>query len=135
MNVSRPEPGARASLAAVIRQDLTAIARTFENHMVDTGRWHRELMLKMFLEIPGLRPAVLHETSRSLLSELRSFRHVFRHSYDYQLDVEKLNRLVEQWQQGGSEVIQALTRFVDWLCGGARRARGRGTTKGRTVFR
>lgn len=91
--MARPEPAARASLAAVIRRDLEAIrrlqpllerlapnaaypacaavayalhnfynalensfdqiSRTFENHIVDPVRWHRELMVKMFVEIPG----------------------------------------------------------------------------------
>ncbi len=150
-----PEPGARASLAALIQHDIAAIqrvqeslqllgpeaayaasagvayalhnlycalensfdqiSRTFENHVVETDRWHRELMLKMFLEIPGVRPRVLPDNVRGMLSDLRSFRHVFRHSYDFKLEPRKLNHLVDLWRQEGKAVLEALAQFADWL--------------------
>ena len=35
------------------------ISQSFENHVHDSSRWHRELLEKMFLDIKHLRPAVL----------------------------------------------------------------------------
>ena len=35
------------------------ISRSFENHVKDLAQWHKELLGKMFLEIPGIRPAVI----------------------------------------------------------------------------
>src|SRR5438128_1658129 len=32
------------------------ISRTFENHVTEPAQWHRELLTKMFLEIPTVRP-------------------------------------------------------------------------------
>jgi predicted nucleotidyltransferase len=100
--MSGPEPVARASLAAV-----------------DPGRRHRELMVKMFVDIPGVRPSVLPETTGPMLNDLRTFRHIFRHGYDFQLDASKLNNLVETWRANGSVVLDGLTRFASWLLGPA----------------
>ena len=153
--MSKLEPTARASLAAIIEHDLDAIARiertlhelspeaeydqcagvaytihnlycalensfeqisrSFENHIVDREQWHRELMLKMFLEIPGIRPSVFPAQVRPLFNELRSFRHVFRHSHDYQLFPERLNALMANWRSGGPSVRSALKEFTAWL--------------------
>ena len=91
------------------------ISRTFENHLTDPAQWHRELLAKMFLEIPTVRPAVLPADLRGFLNDLRGFRHLFRHSYDFQLDPEKLNRLVRDWTGARLELLAALTRFRDGL--------------------
>src|SRR5436305_13954916 len=52
------------------------ISRTFENHVTDPTQWHRELLTKMFLEIPKIRAAVLPADLRGFLNDLRGFRHV-----------------------------------------------------------
>jgi uncharacterized protein YutE (UPF0331/DUF86 family) len=91
------------------------ISRTFENHITDPAQWHRELLAKMFLDIPTVRPAVLPTGLRGFLNDLRGFRHLFRHSYDFQLDPEKLNRLVRDWTAARLELLAALSRFRDNL--------------------
>ena len=96
------------------------VSRTFENHLTDPSQWHRELLAKMFLEIPTVRPAVLPGHLRRFLNDLRGFRHLFRHSYDFQLDPEKLNRLVRDWAGARLELLGALTRFRDRLIAGVR---------------
>lgn len=122
--VLAPEAGYAASagvayalhnIYCALENSFDQISRTFENHVVETDRWHRELMLKMFLDIPGVRPRVLPDNVRLALNELRSFRHVFRHSYDFKLDAKKLNHLVDQWRLEGQAVIEALSRFAAWL--------------------
>lgn len=105
------------NLYSGLENSFDQISRSFENHVVDREQWHRELMLKMFLEIPGLRPAVLPSRVRPLLNELRSFRHVFRHSYDFHLDPRKLNTLVADWRAGAAAVTAALRAFAAWLRG------------------
>lgn len=69
------------------------IAKTFENQVEDKSKFHYELLKKMCIEIPGIRPKVLSNESFLLLNELRGFRHVFRHSYDYELSFEKIEDL------------------------------------------
>jgi hypothetical protein len=89
------------------------VARTFENRVEDPQRYHRELLKRMALEIPGVRPALLSSPSHSLLNELRGFRHVFRHAYDYELSPVRLfalkSRVLAEWNgvTGDLQIFQA----------------------------
>ncbi len=98
-----------------IENSFDQISRTFENHVKDLSRWHQELLAKMFLDISPLRPAVLPAALKPFLDELRGFRHVFRHSYDYGLDPAKVATLRQRWLSDGGGVIQALRDFADGL--------------------
>lgn len=98
-----------------LENSFDQISRSFENHVKDLSRWHQELLAKMFLDISPLRPAVLPPALRPFLDELRGFRHVFRHSYDYGLDPAKVAALQERWVAEGEGVIQALRTFGDRL--------------------
>lgn len=102
-----------------LENSIEQISRTFENHVVDVSRWHRELLGKMFLEIPGVRPPVLPERLRPLLQDLCGFRQVFRHSYDFHLDSSRVFRLASDWDMGKEELFAALSRFGDWLLSGS----------------
>ncbi|MBM3834531.1 MAG: hypothetical protein FJ403_14920 [Verrucomicrobia bacterium] len=62
-----------------------------------------------------LRPAVLPEAVRPVLDDLCGFRHVFRHSYDYSLNLQKLQQLWDLWRQDGPAVVTALRAFADSL--------------------
>ncbi len=94
-----------------LENSFAQISLTFENHVKDRARWHRELLQKMFLDLAPLRPAVLGEPSRPLLNDLLGFRHIFRHSYDFTLDREKLLRLWARWASEGPGVLDALAQF------------------------
>jgi len=91
------------------------ISQSFENHVHDNTRWHRELLGKMFLNIPSLRPAVLSEQQRSLLGDLLGFRHLFRHSYELKLDEAKTVALWKRWSVENVLIKQSLSRFADEL--------------------
>jgi hypothetical protein len=65
------------------------IAKTFENHL-DEGSRHRELVKRMTMEIPQVRPRVWPLEVARHVDELRRFRHAFRHIYDSGLDSAKL---------------------------------------------
>ena len=64
------------------------IARFFENDLGPQS-WHRDLLKRMKLEIPGYRPRLIDEETFILLNEFRAFRHLFRHCYSFQLDWER----------------------------------------------
>ena len=91
------------------------ISQSFENHVHDNTRWHRELLEKMFLDIKHLRPAVFPEELRSPLVELLGFRHVFRHAYDFELDQTKTAALWKRWLDENASVKQSLTLFANKL--------------------
>lgn len=68
------------------------IAKAFENDLPREA-WHREVLDRMQLEIPGVRPALLDRSGVRLIDELRAFRHVFRTLYDDRFDTERLTLL------------------------------------------
>ena len=71
------------------------IAEGFENHIHDKSRYHVELLRRMTIPIKGVRPPLLRKESSSLLENLRSFRHFFRHAYSYELDERKVKIVLE----------------------------------------
>jgi HepT-like protein len=91
------------------------VARTFENRLEDPARYHRELLQRMHLEIPGIRPRVLNTASYQLLNELRGFRHIFRHAYDYELDEGRLRQLKARLALGWTAVAEDLENFRRFL--------------------
>lgn len=67
------------------------IAAFWENSLDNASAYHIQLLKRMRIEIPGVRPAVMKsEESFVSLDELRAFRHVFRHAYSYGLDDERV---------------------------------------------
>jgi len=72
------------------------IAKFFENRIEDPARYHIELLRRMLIEIKGIRPSLISEESYTYLNELRGFRHVFRHAYAIELDVDRIIALAEK---------------------------------------
>lgn len=98
-----------------LENGLEQISATFENHIIQREHWHRELLTKMTLEMRGIRPAVLSAHAHRTARELLSFRHMFRHAYDLELDPEKLARRVAEWLAGREELLVSLEGFRAWL--------------------
>ena len=71
------------------------VAETFENHIQDKRKYHQELLKRMAISIEGVRPRLLSQECFLLLDNLRSFRHLFRHAYSYELDERKLKIVLE----------------------------------------
>jgi hypothetical protein len=81
-----------------------AIARFFENDL-GPQTWHADLLKRMKLEVQGYRPAVIDEELYRLLEDFRGFRHVFRHSYSFELDWER-ERLVARKLRPASAMLR-----------------------------
>ncbi len=64
------------------------IAKFFENN-ITSSMYHSELLKRMNIEIKGVRPRVINEELFVLLNDLKGFRHMYRHSYSFDLDWEK----------------------------------------------
>ena len=89
------------------------VAETFENHIQDKSRYHVEILKRMTLAIEGVRPPLLSQESFILLDNLRSFRHLFRHAYSYELDERKMRIVLED----ASKLSDAYRRDFDaFLC-------------------
>ena len=103
------------NLYNALENAFSQISRAFGANVRDESRWHQELLGRMFLDLSPVRPAVLPPAAKPLLRDLCSFRHVFRHSYNYDLDVEKLTALWLRWNEAGPQIITALRSFADAL--------------------
>jgi len=69
------------------------ISKFFENGL-DPSSWHVQLVERMTLDIPSIRPALFNRAFATRIDELRRFRHAFRNLYQTELDplrVRKLN--------------------------------------------
>ncbi|EFK11263.1 putative toxin-antitoxin system, antitoxin component [delta proteobacterium NaphS2] len=91
-----------------------SVARFFENDL-GADSWHSDLLKRMKLSIPGYRPAVIDEELYRLLNDFRAFRHIFRHSYSFELDWEK-ERLVAKKLQAATKMFRRqIGRFLTAL--------------------
>lgn len=91
------------------------ITRTFENKIEDISSFHKELLKRMFIEVPGIRPRVLSRESFLLLDELRGFRHIFRHMYTYELSPEKIKDLKDKLVRNWDTIKRDFDGFKNWL--------------------
>lgn len=107
------------ALGSMVHDFYTACERIFERVAVYLGpglpageNWHITLLRSMESEIEGKRPAVLeHKLAARLLDYLR-FRHLFRHTYGYELEWDKLQALVERLETTKTLLGQQLDKFV-----------------------
>jgi hypothetical protein len=94
------------------------IADVFENQVKERARWHYSLQKRMSLDIEGIRPKIISKEASNYLDELRRFRHIFRHSYDYEMDWERLKivlRKAEKLQNIYEKEIGEFIKFLDKL--------------------
>jgi uncharacterized protein YutE (UPF0331/DUF86 family) len=91
-----------------------SIARFFEN---DVGKesWHSNLLKRMKLDIEGIRPAVIDDELYTLLNNYRGFRHVFRHSYSFELDWEREKGLAQQLPEVARQLSSQIRDFMGKL--------------------
>ena len=93
---------------------LFRISRAFENHL-DSEGWHKQLLRKMRLEIPGIRKAVLSHESYALLDELRRFRHFKRYYYEFEYDWLRLDYLGKMYENLARLIDQELENYITFL--------------------
>jgi hypothetical protein len=91
-----------------------AIARFFENDLGPQA-WHADLLKRMKLEISGYRPAVIDEELYRLLEDFRGFRHVFRHSYSFELDWEKERLVARKLRRTAAMLREQVDEFLTLL--------------------
>ena len=80
-------------LYGILENYFLRISKFFENNLT-SDRWHRDLLEKMRLDLPGVRPPLFTEESdyRSTV-ELMRFRHRFRNLYGEDLDPERTSEV------------------------------------------
>jgi hypothetical protein len=87
------------------------IAKGIDKSVPTTEQWHRTLLNRMSETTPARNPVLTIETSDSLSAYL-SFRHFYRHSYSFYLDLTELEKLVVPLPQTWFQVKTELSLFV-----------------------
>lgn len=90
------------------------IAKHFENSLDDSA-WHRELIDRMKIAIPGIRPAVITPDLVEPLDELRRFRHLFRNMYKSRLRKDRVTEVSEISATIVKEFDTCHEAFVGWI--------------------
>jgi len=88
-----------------------SIARFFENDL-GPQTWHADLLKRMKLDIENYRPAVIDEELYALLEDFRGFRHVFRHSYSFELDWERERLVARKFRRAAAMLRDQVEEFL-----------------------
>lgn len=104
---------------SMIHDFYNGVERIFERIAVYLGpglpagaSWHTWLLRSMESEVEGVRPAVIdHKLALRLLDYLR-FRHLFRHTYGYELEWDKLHLLLERLEEILTLLRQRIEQFI-----------------------
>lgn len=108
------------NLYCALENIFQEIAKSFENRMEDPSKYHRELLKRMQLDVPGIRPKLLSKESYHILDELRGFRHIFRHSYDYELAPDRVKSLKHKLLTNWKCIEKDVAVFTSFLQNAAR---------------
>src|SRR5437867_2274422 len=93
---------------------LERIAVTVDGSFPGGAFSHANLLAQMARELPGIRPAVLHETLWLRLQDYLAFRHFFRHAYGYTLEWAKLRPLVAGMSAIFADLHGQLITFLNY---------------------
>ena len=96
----------------IVEQMGLRIAKAFENNIDDEEGWHMELIRRLTLEIPGVRPPFFPPGMATDLKELRGFRHVIHHAYDLTLDKARVGQLVAYAERVAQSLPEVCEQFV-----------------------
>jgi len=103
------------NLYSAYEEIFKEISYTFENNIEGRADYHKNLLRRMTLDIPGIRPRLLYEKNYAVLLDLMGFRHVFRHSYDYDISRDKLIAIRTRVLECQTTIDQDLTGFKKFL--------------------
>ncbi|MEZ4583979.1 MAG: hypothetical protein R3A10_20480 [Caldilineaceae bacterium] len=76
--------------------------------------WHQRLFDRMAADW-GERPAIITAATATDLREFLSFRHVVRNVYGYELDPERIERLLEKYPQTWTAFRSDVENFIRQL--------------------
>ena len=99
------------NIYGVIESYCLRVAKFFEKGL-EGESWHRELLRRMTLEIPSLRPPLLSQDTYLLIDDLRSFRHLFRNLYARPLDPERTQLVQARVGSATSAFMDAHAAFI-----------------------
>ncbi len=88
------------------------IYKSYSNKALSSGMWHSELLSEMFKVVDNGN-SILDKTLLADLKEYLGFRHVFRHSYGYEMDWLRLEPLFNKMPSVWSSVKSCILNFIN----------------------
>lgn len=93
---------------------LFRVSQTFENNLRKDS-WHKDLLEKMSLNIPNIRPAVLSHESANILMDLLQFRHFRRYYFNFDYDWDKITLIENKYKAAETVLIKDIEIFLSDL--------------------
>ena len=88
------------------------IYKSYSQRPLTSGMWHSELLAEMFTIFED-GSSVLNQNLLPDLKNYLGFRHVFRHSYGYEMDWARLEPLFKNMKNVWSDVKTCFLIFID----------------------
>ena len=90
------------------------ISDYYENNL-SAGRFHKDLLERMTLEIPKIRPRVITDELFECLSEFLAFRHRFRHMYSFEINWEREKIVLGKFELAYGMFVKETNLFLAML--------------------
>lgn len=91
---------------------MKRIASALDNDIPRGTSWHADLLARMSIEIARIRKNVFSQDTINELAEYLSFRHMFIHSYGFELKWSKMHLLVESISRVFEKVKNDIEKFL-----------------------
>jgi hypothetical protein len=76
--------------------------------------WHKRLLQRMTVGRQDIPPVISVETAQRL-NDYLGFRHVLRNVYAFDLDIERVARLIDLYPAVWHQFEQEIQAFIEWL--------------------
>ncbi len=103
------------SVYSGIEKIFEMIAKDIDGSIPTGDSWHFDLLKQMATEIQQVRPAVIKKETFNFLNEYRSFRHIVRNIYTFNISIKKLTPLVEDLQSAYQMFNSDIDEFIHFI--------------------
>jgi len=98
-----------------VERIFEAFAKSIDRTVPSGDRWHKRLLVQMTEELSGIRPAVISEETWAALDSYRTFRHLARNIYTFNLDAKRIRSLVGNLPDTVEKVCKDISVFIAFL--------------------
>ncbi len=91
------------------------IAREIDGGVIHGNKWHKRLLYQMTKSSFKERPQVISTKLAAELEEYLAFRHLFRNIYGFELEGDRLSRLVEKFDKISNLFVTEIKSFIKKL--------------------
>lgn len=95
-----------------IEKIFQTVAKGIDDYVPEGENWHKILLEQMALSLDDRRPPVISEELAGVLMEYLAFRHRVRNIYGFQLQWERMARLIGDLPDTVQKIKAELTVFI-----------------------